>query len=99
MMIPKGTDGFGGAELELRKQAETFGSFPTEVRHGRICNSCFLSKVLYSCKTTSHAFLGRLNFYCSSAQLQRTESRRYMNVATAVSCAFPCGLILWVQYS
>lgn len=28
----------------------SFGSFPTEGRSVRICNSCFLSKVLYAAK-------------------------------------------------
>jgi len=61
-MTPKGTDDFAVEELEFRKQAERFGSFPTEVRCGRICNSCCFSKVLCSCKI-SHAFLGKLSVH------------------------------------
>lgn len=43
VMTAKQTDGVGLEET-------SFGSFPTEGRSGRICNSCFLSKVLYAAK-------------------------------------------------
>lgn len=75
---------FWESRIGVEEMAENFGSFPTEVGGGGICNSCFLSKVLYSCETASHAFLGRFSFHSSSVQWQRTARRRYVYVATAV---------------
>lgn len=43
VMTTKQTNGVGLEET-------SFGSFPAEGRSGRICNSCFLSKVLYAAK-------------------------------------------------
>lgn len=49
VMTPKQTNGIGQEET-------SFGSFPTAGRSGRICNSCFLSKVLYAAKQHHMAF-------------------------------------------